>query len=135
MTTRHQPTDDEVRARHLEALFADEPFLSPTMKARRIHDKMQEMRAAESSAARPVRAAAVTRSFWMEREELMPKRAEPPPAGPRMSFAEAIAHLRQPIRSAPDGGLDPADPISRFRSEMLYPWVQQVGRREIERRG
>src|SRR5690242_1164317 len=47
----NQQTLDEKRKQQLEALFADEPFLSPTMKARRLHEKLRELQAAETASA------------------------------------------------------------------------------------
>lgn len=39
--------EETPRRRKLDELFADEPFLSPTMKARRLHEKLNTMRIEE----------------------------------------------------------------------------------------
>jgi hypothetical protein len=42
-TERQEPDDGhEPRKRRLDELFADEPWLSPTMRARRLHEKIRE---------------------------------------------------------------------------------------------
>src|SRR5437016_3668498 len=48
MNDREQPFDAEARRRRLDALFADEPFLSPTMKARRLYEKLHELPGGET---------------------------------------------------------------------------------------
>src|SRR2546430_17477557 len=42
MENNDKAYDPEPRRLKLDELFGDEPFLSPTMKARRLHEKLQE---------------------------------------------------------------------------------------------
>ena len=42
MNNSQPPRPEDVRQRKLDELFGDEPFLSPTMKARRLHEKSAE---------------------------------------------------------------------------------------------
>lgn len=51
MNQRHEQDDDtsSPRRRRLDELFADQPFLSPTMKARRLHEKLYEQSAEDAS--------------------------------------------------------------------------------------
>ncbi len=43
-------TNDKARHQRLDELFADEPHLSPTMKARRLHEKLEAAQAANRPA-------------------------------------------------------------------------------------
>ena len=133
MTSSQQPMDDAGRKRHLEALFADEPFLSPTMKARRMHEKLHEAKERES--------------FSGDRTGLMfgpeagrgPALLEEPDflradrlAGPtqRLTLTEAAARLRRPADDWGNPGAS-SDTLSQFRFQVLSQWVQRAGPREI----
>jgi hypothetical protein len=126
--------DDAGRKRHLEALFADEPFLSPTMKARRMHEKLYEMRALETdnSPRAGVSTLGLDSPFQITaREEPAFLRPDFASSGaPRISFADAVARLHG---SGSGGSYDPAsDAIERFRAQVLAVWVQKVDRRETD---
>ncbi|HLJ55881.1 MAG TPA: hypothetical protein VKT77_12655 [Chthonomonadaceae bacterium] len=134
MTSSRQAMDEAGRKRHLEALFADEPYLSPTMKARRMHEKMlddmpgifsAERQPASTLAADPQRTAALL-------EEPLPLRTDR--AGgqaPQMTFEEARRHLSG--QGVPDPyAFTPSDPLSYFRTQVLSQWIQKVDRRENE---
>ncbi len=50
--SQESPQSPEPKRRKLDELFADEPFLSPTMKARRLHEKLtQQTQQSEGSNA------------------------------------------------------------------------------------
>ena len=134
--------DDDGRRRHLDALFADQPFLSPTMRARGMHDKLREMRSKEigsysdsidrtpelSNAPDWLLPVVGRQVALLQRVECVPGNTE------RVSFAEATARFRGPaarhrqVSSA-------SDPILRFRDDVLSRWVQEVRPRESDRRG
>lgn len=79
-------TPPESRRRKLDDLFGDEPFLSPTMKARRLHEKMLEhppmpegCPAGQSGSPPDKRLSALLPEFVEdERPPLRMLRAEPP---------------------------------------------------------
>src|SRR5262245_5473010 len=126
MKNSQQPQNGDSRQRQLEALFADEPFLSPTMKARRLHEKLQELRAEEPVATErtPKRTRESNLPFWNEDEEapafLRPERK--PGSEARMSFAEATAYLRRSAASSADL-ISPPDRLSHFRTQVLPQWL------------
>ena len=133
MTSSQQPMDDAGRKRHLEALFADEPFLSPTMKARRMHEKMYEMRAREShSGDRPYGVALAPRppyaSTLLDEPDFV-RSDHALTAAKRMSFVEAAARLRR-LADNDNYTQSPSDSIGQFRTQLLAQWVQRVGPRE-----
>lgn len=134
MISSGQTSDEIGRSRHLEALFADEPYLSPTMKARQMHEKLLEQRASEGA---PINSP-VTPSLRIETRE--PVRSAGPATTPvrktsgvpKMSFDEARAILRG--HGTPDPyGFDPTDPLSYFRTQILSQWLEKVEPREINR--
>ena len=131
-----QILDDDGRKRHLDSLFADEPFLSPTMKARSMHDKLRAMRSSEMDGGGRVSSGPLVPD-WLRpaatREDATSARAERPSAGSAgISFAEATSRLRQPAPQA-HGETRGSDPISRFRAEVLSQWVREVRPRETNR--
>lgn len=133
MTVSQQTLDDAGRKRHLEALFADEPYLSPTMKARRMHEKMVDTRARDAAVAEwsaPPSLAIESPYSSAHLEEAAILRTERGPAGAaRMSLQEARARLSG--QGVPDPfGFTSADPISYFRTQVLSQWIQKVDRRE-----
>jgi hypothetical protein len=130
MSQNQQPMDDAGRKRHLEALFADEPFLSPTMKARRMHEKLYEMRATEADFGDRMTGT----SLVLDTPFSIAIRDEPAfmrPDSTLISFAEAAMRLRSGDGSS-RFGMSMADPIDAFRTQVLALWVQKVDRRESE---
>lgn len=135
MTTSQQALDDAGRKRHLEALFADEPFLSPTMKARRMHEKTSELRAREPGRRDRDLGAAfasdVEYAFTVLEEAAFIRPDRLPMDGTQISFADAAARLRGP--SAPETlGDAQSDPIRYFRTQVLEQWIRKVEPRETE---
>lgn len=99
----------------LDDLFADEPYLSPTMKARRLHEKLQEI---QNTARR-------TERLPEERTPSMPSRQETPPAA-RLSLAQAAGYLRAGLALRPDTPM----PLRRFREQTLRQWLNETPLRE-----
>lgn len=132
MTSSRQPMDEAGRKRHLEALFADEPFLSPTMKARRMHEKLVDMRTRESITGEwsaPLLAGDPPRSVALLEEPAGLRAERGSTAGPRMTFQEAKTRLGG--QGVPDPyAFTSSDPISYFRTQVLSQWIQKVDRRE-----
>lgn len=129
MTISRQPMDEAGRKRHLEALFADEPYLSPTMKARRMHEKLNDPRSRDVgfgdrlSVDSPFAGPVSDDPAFMRYE-----RTAPPGSG--MSLLEAKKRLGS--QGVPDPfAFSPSDPISYFRTQVLSQWIRKVDRREI----
>ena len=122
---KNQQSLDEKRKQQLAALFADEPFLSPTMKARRLHEKLKEMQAGESTTTAEVSLPS-DRQFWIEgKKETVTQRSEQHLEDEgRMSFADATAYLRSPYSTMPSHRLH------HFRMQVLTQWLRQVPLRE-----
>ncbi|HZP84211.1 MAG TPA: hypothetical protein VFB21_21395 [Chthonomonadaceae bacterium] len=106
---------NDVRPMRLDDLFADEPYLSPTMKARRLHEKLQEIQ----NAAR--------------RAEMLPEERTlyaPPlpdtPSAARVSLSQAALYLRAGLALRPD---TPAS-LLRFREQTLRQWLDNTPLRE-----
>src|SRR5579862_2828791 len=119
MTMSRQPMDEAGRKRHLEALFADEPYLSPTMKARRMHEKVADARGrdvafAERPAA-PSRAGDLAHAPASLEDGADARGERFFPSGPRISLQEAKARLGG--QGVPDPfAFSPSDPIFYFRT-------------------
>jgi hypothetical protein len=128
-----QPLDDNARKLLLKSLFADDPFLSPTMKARCLHEKLQEMRARETVPEERIqeRRAEPDRLFWIEGQDepasLRPGRK--PESEVRISFEEATECLRRTVFPTPYANTAP-DRLNHFRTQVLPQWLQKVPRRE-----
>lgn len=136
MKNGQQPLNDSTRHRQLDALFADEPYLSPTMKARRLHEKLQEARAKENQAAEQTteKRREPDFPFWIgDDEETIFGGAGRGAEGSRISFAEATERLRR-ARGADPFGHSSSDRLHYFRTQVLSQWLKQAPRREIELR-
>ena len=137
MISSQQPMDDAGRKRHLEALFADEPFLSPTMKARRMHEKMHEARAREGAGGD--RSSVVFgqdsgRAHALLEEPDFLRADRPASLQQRLTLAEAAARLRRPLDTGGFPGALP-DALGQFKSQVLAQWVQRAGPRETAAAG
>lgn len=144
MEDLQQPLDPTIRRRKLDELFADEPYLSPTMKARSLHQKLEqahgkpgahadltlltglppspEPRLSRPDMARPLAV------------EAAPPRngaaVEPPRPHRLLSLIEAAACLRQ---SAVGKGKAPgpdSERLRRFRENVLLKWLSAAPGRE-----
>src|SRR5437016_35164 len=110
------PYDGDERRRRVDELFADEPFLSPTMRARRLHE-MQANSATPSTPAEPVNGAAP--ESWLRIE-----RAEGPNRPPRMRTV-TIAEARSWFKARrlhgvrPDEDKELRDQLTGFKARVL----------------
>jgi hypothetical protein len=127
------------KRRRLDELFADEPFLSPTMKARRLHEKLDEQAGdfpdlGASQAAQGLPAEAYVRSV-SERPEPAPLPVAPsgitPDAGaPAVSLIDAAIFLRSHGQQAPRTvGSAARENLIRFRDMQLLTWARAVEER------
>lgn len=108
MPADQHPSQGDGRRRRLDELFADEPFLSPTMKARRLHDKMTARRVGESPPDPLAQIAYVPR----------PAQRPAPAAQPSYTIAQAAAELRAADQRG--AGTDPV--LQRLAHEVLASW-------------
>lgn len=125
--TERQESDDghEPRKRRLDELFADEPWLSPTMRARRLHEKIRE---AENGIL-PV----VDEGTQGLPAEAYVKSVKPAPTLPEatamedgidrgsVSLADAAQFLRGK-KSLPEAG---EKRLRAFRDAHLYSWLHE----------
>lgn len=138
---REQSLDAETRRRRLDDLFADEPYLSTTMKARRLHEKLQELRAREQAVQEPSTDASLReRSSYLESEgsdaaSLLEASSQAPGAGERLqgtervSLARAADYLRAGVGP---GQLEPpyAARLLHFREQVLMKWLEGAPEKE-----
>ena len=132
----------EIRRRRLDDLFADEPYLSTTMKARRLHEKLQELRAQESTGrGAPTETLTRDRSAFDQtasnvltteaiRRQSLAWQAPAAPVDPnRLTLARAAAYLRAGDQTDED---EPAyaPRLQRFRAEVLTEWLEAAPERE-----
>ncbi len=131
MVSGQQALDEAGRKRHLEALFADEPYLSPTMKARRIHERLYEAPVLDLN----TRDRAGGRQSLPEAPFVTGLSGEPAferttAAGMGLTLTEARRRLAYRGSGAVSGS--ESDTLAQFRSQVLTGWVKKVDRRETE---
>ena len=132
----------EIRRRRLDDLFADEPYLSTTMKARRLHEKLQELRAQENSGrGAPTETLSRERSAFAYpssdvlsaealRRQAVAWQAPSAPVDPnRLTLARAAEYLRAGDQSDEDEPPYGAR-LQRFRAEVLTEWLEAAPERE-----
>jgi hypothetical protein len=126
----------EQKRRRLDELFADEPFLSPTMKARRLHEKLNEQAGdfpelGASQAAQGLPAEAYVRSVPEKRDPVDPAAANPQEAvAPAVSLIDAAIFLRSGGHQAPRTvGAAARENLARFRHTHLAMWVRAIEER------
>lgn len=121
----HSNGNGDSRKRRLDELFADAPYLSPTMKARLLAQKLGEEEPAADPPALPETAFVADVSLPEPRPE---RAADDGPAissGGQTDLRSAAGFLRA---GCPPGRLDPkvASRLIRFRSEVLEEWLRAV---------
>lgn len=143
MEDLQQPLDPKIRRKKLDELFSDEPYLSPTMKARSLYQKL-EMKNGESETRADLRLLPDLPPPPEPRlylsDKVRPRAAEttpmqksaavePPRALRLLGFFEAIACLRQTARhgkaDSPEG-----ERLRRFRENVLLKWLPAAPKRE-----
>lgn len=110
--------DRESKRRKLDELFADEPFLSPTMRARRLHEKLQQLQDGDRAAqGLPTEAYVVDRnaSSVAHNAPLDPVQPEE-----MVQFADAVRYLRGE-GSRRLSAMQIAQ-LQRFRNGLLLHW-------------
>lgn len=124
------------KRRRLDELFADEPYLSPTMKARRLHEKLNEQAGdfpelGASQAAQGLPAEAYVRSAPERPEPAAAPAAIPEEAGaPAVSLIDAAIFLRSGGQQAPRTvGIAARENLTQFRHTHLGMWVRAVEER------
>jgi hypothetical protein len=124
MNELHNPEEGDSRRRKLDDLFADEPFLSPTMKARRLHEKLQEMQNKDAIDANGLPAAACVGEIppMLSRTE-MPE----PIAVPTNEGAISLTAARRLYRQEKDGPVNGTpDRLSKLKDTLLSKWLDQA---------
>ncbi|HZT43760.1 MAG TPA: hypothetical protein VFA07_16455 [Chthonomonadaceae bacterium] len=134
---REQSLDAEIRRRRLDDLFADEPYLSTTMKARRLHEKLQELRAREQAVQEPPTDARLRERSSPPGAEnsdpaLLPEESgvdERSQAVDRVSLVRAAEYLRA---GTSPGQLEPpyAARLLHFREQVLMKWLECAPEKE-----
>lgn len=123
MDQRQLPYDEEERRRRLDALFADEPFLSPTMRARRLQEKQPAATKVAEAPAAVEKPVAETPAFVREaapwKENIV---SSPESDSPTLRLADAVTRLRSAASSD--------DRLRRFREEILTEWLKSAPKRE-----
>jgi hypothetical protein len=155
MDNRQQSFPTETRRRKLDDLFGDDPYLSPTMKARRLHEKLETPeavsleeiaresvvadpgpRAVISPEVLPVPAPPVARDPGSHLQMVCYEESGAPessPAGSAIPFADAAAFLRVG-RNAGANRPAQAEQLHHLREQVLLQWLKSVPPREAEQR-
>jgi hypothetical protein len=131
------PPDGQPKQRKLDELFADEPFLSPTMKASRLHEKLQEMETrGEAAQGLPTEAFVAARPPGPARSEGENNSAALLlPANEMVGLVDAADYLRASfaVRRAwsAQGRISPgcAARLHKFHEGTLVQWLKGIGRR------
>ncbi len=131
MSEKLEPVKDE-RKRRIDELFADEPFLSATMKAKRLHEKLESGPVTFDVPTQSASGVALSKE-WPERME-SPIREVPieaPPVNP-LSLQRAREFLRiETYDGDPD---DAAEKLERqneillrnLKDGVLSKWIQDM---------
>ena len=128
MSEKLEPSQDE-RRRRIDELFADEPFLSATMKAKRLHEKLEA--GPVSIDARPSKGSgAALTDPWRDRTEA-PVREIPIDEPQTLSLSEAREFLRiETNESVPEStrGLDRQNEIllRNLKDGVLATWIKEM---------
>jgi hypothetical protein len=132
MSSNGHSNDSDPRRRKLDELFADEPFLSPTMKARRLHEKLQKMEEQEDGATVDL----PTEAYVMRPPIRRVQASEFDSGSGRLSAPTTTVSLSQAAEfyraeSAVSSSIDPAcaDSLIRFRDQVLKTWLEGLPER------
>ncbi len=123
MSDRYNPKEGDPRRRKLDDLFADEPFLSPTMKARRLHEKLLELQNREDINAQGLPSSAYVGEMppMMSRSEMVE-----PVAAVSQGFI-GLSAARKLFRQYSGGNrADRGDKLGRLKDSVLDPWIERA---------
>lgn len=131
------PFDENAeRRRRVEALFAEEPYLSPTMRARQLQDKQPRTDTGDwgTPPVRPVERPPLRIETVAPAPASAPLRSEPPASSvpdERISLADARARLqtaKQAVYDAVPGSEQAAvmTKLLQFRRQVLERWIQEM---------
>ncbi len=114
--------NDDTRRRKLDELFADEPYLSATMKARRLHEKMNDHGGNGGLGEIPTKAYVES----PPRPALSREPRRPQEQGePMVSLQMARSYLRDGGGSA-DLDSDLSERLRAFKTGELAQWMKEV---------
>ena|SRR5579862_6017439 len=130
----------ELKRAKLDELFADEPFLSPTMKARRLHEKLNGF--GNGNGGHANRADSLPTEAWVQsapvrpeaerkilRVEQEPRNVAPSASVQPVSLSEAAAFLRSTRGIGREPNIDPwsASRLLALRDGPLTAWLRELG--------
>jgi len=114
--------NDDDRRRRVDELFADEPFLSPTMRARRLHELQPGTHPASSEIKNGGGPSAS--SDWLRLDKV--EESSPPGRMRNVSMSEARNWFRarriHGIRREDDKEL--SDQLTGFKARLLDKWTR-----------
>ena len=124
MSEQFHSEDSESRKRKLDDLFADEPFLSPTMKARRLHEKLQELQTRDviDAGGLPSAACVGDISPMLSRTEVNEPVVVQTSEG-FVSLTAARRLYRQETVATPREG---SDKLTKLKDNLLNKWMEQA---------
>ena len=114
--------DDLQRRRKVDELFADEPFLSPTMKARRLHEKIEGYQEQNGAAQ-----GLPTRAFVLDRGNIQSQSINYPikqHGEGNISFSAAVDYYRK-IGQIPISA-DERDKLMKLKETILEKWAKRI---------
>lgn len=117
MEDSQQPFDPSIRRKKLDELFVEEPYLSPTMKAHRLYQKLDQFQTPPDAASSP--------SHEAHHAEVLIHPADVPSA-PLLSLSSAAAPQDAPEESVPT-----AEPLSLVEAARYIRWGSIGSRWEI----
>ena len=131
MSERFEPTRED-RKRRIDELFADEPFLSPTMKAKRLHEKLEGEPAPFDGALKGRSGVALTDGWSDRRDPPLVPALQDQPAETFISLKDARNYLRVETdgrKSAEGVGAVEAHSASLLRTlkdRVLTGWIRDM---------
>lgn len=152
MDNRQPDSNPDSRRRRLDDLFGDEPFLSPTMKARRLHEKLHtpeivsiEEITVEGLHRAPQSTALVRPDSYPETVPDVPEDGSPrlqllcfgeelqqqasgQQAG--ITLADAASILRGGV--IPNSQVEFVEPLKQFREQVLMQWIKGAPARDTD---
>jgi hypothetical protein len=115
-------SDDLQRRRKLDELFADEPFLSPTMKARRLHEKIQGYQEQNGAAqGLPTRAFVLDRGNNASHSDSHPKKER---AEGNIPFSAAVDYYRE--LGQVFTSVDVQNRLIKLKGTVLMTWAKRM---------